>query len=322
MSDYLPFDQVKRIGILGAGTIGASWAAYYLAQGYDVSVWDPGEGWRDRYHQLLDDAWPQLTELGLAEGADKGRADLFDDPTLAVQGTDFIQENAPERMEIKRDLYARIDDHIPGHTILSSSTSGLIMSEMQAGFKSAPRFVVGHPFNPPHLIPLVEVVAGKDTDPAAADWAIGFYKHAGKHSIRVNKEVPGHLANRLQAAIWREAVLAVKNGLASVEDVDAAISQGPGLRYALMGQYMIFNLAGGKGGFQAMLDQFGPGMGKWWETMTENPELTPDLVAEMSAGVAEAAGARTIDDLEAERDLRLVALLKMLQDTKSQIKAP
>jgi 3-hydroxyacyl-CoA dehydrogenase len=189
------------------------------------------------------------------------------------------------------------------------------MSDMQDGFASAGRFVVGHPFNPPHLIPLVEVVAGKDTDPAAVDWSIGFYNHIGKHAIRINKEVPGHLANRLQAALWREAVLAVKNDLASVEDINAAVAQGPGLRWALMGPHMIMNLAGGKGGFRQMIDHFGPGMQSWWETMTENPELTPSLSNALIEGVAEEAGERSINDLEEERDERLIQLLTMLKET-------
>ena len=315
MAQYPNYDSIRRIGILGAGTIGSSWATYFLAQGFQVSAWDPADGWQDRMVAFIDNAWPHMEALGLAPGADKTAISFHDSPGDAVADVGFVQENAPEKMQVKRDLYRRIDNALPEKTILSSSTSGLIMSDMQDGFASAGRFVVGHPFNPPHLIPLVEVVAGKDTDPAAVDWSIGFYNHIGKHAIRINKEVPGHLANRLQAALWREAVLAVKNDLASVEDINAAVAQGPGLRWALMGPHMIMNLAGGKGGFRQMIDHFGPGMQSWWETMTENPELTPSLSNALIEGVAEEAGERSINDLEEERDERLIRLLAMLKET-------
>ena len=315
MVQYPNYDSIRRIGVLGAGTIGSSWATYFLAQGFQVSAWDPADGWRDRMVAFIDNAWPHMEALGLALGADKRAINFHDSPGDAVADVGFVQENAPEKMQVKRDLYRRIDNALPEKTILSSSTSGLIMSDMQDGFASAGRFVVGHPFNPPHLIPLVEVVAGKDTDPAAVDWSIGFYNHIGKHAIRINKEVPGHLANRLQAALWREAVLAVKNDLASVEDINAAVAQGPGLRWALMGPHMIMNLAGGKGGFRQMIDHFGPGMQSWWETMTENPELTPSLSNALIEGVAEEAGERSINDLEEERDERLIRLLTMLKET-------
>ena len=315
MAQYPNYDSIRRIGILGAGTIGSSWATYFLAQGFQVSVWDPADGWRDRMVAFIDNAWPHMEALGLALGADKRAISFHDSPGDAVADVGFVQENAPEKMPVKRDLYRRIDNALPEKTILSSSTSGLIMSDMQDGFASAGRFVVGHPFNPPHLIPLVEVVAGKDTDPAAVDWSIGFYNHIGKHAIRINKEVPGHLANRLQAALWREAVLAVKNDLASVEDINAAVAQGPGLRWALMGPHMIMNLAGGKGGFRQMIDHFGPGMQSWWETMTENPKLTPSLSNALIEGVAAEAGERSINDLEEERDERLIQLLTMLKET-------
>ena len=315
MAQYPNYDSIRRIGVLGTGTIGSSWATYFLAQGFQVSAWDPADGWQDRMVAFIDNAWPHMEALGLAPGADKTAISFHDSPGDAVADVGFVQENAPEKMQVKRDLYRRIDNALPEKTILSSSTSGLIMSDMQDGFASAGRFVVGHPFNPPHLIPRVEVVAGKDTDPAAVDWSIGFYNHIGKHAIRINKEVPGHLANRLQAALWREAVLAVKNDLASVEDINAAVAQGPGLRWALMGPHMIMNLAGGKGGFRQMIDHFGPGMQSWWETMTENPELTPSLSNALIEGVAEEAGERSINDLEEERDERLIRLLTMLKET-------
>ncbi|MDF1792785.1 MAG: 3-hydroxyacyl-CoA dehydrogenase NAD-binding domain-containing protein [Thalassobaculaceae bacterium] len=316
MAAYKPFDAVRRIAVLGTGTIGASWAAYFLARGYDVIAWDPGDGWKQRLQAFVDNARPQLQAIGTTVGAE-GRLTLVDDPATAVADADFVQENAPERAPIKLDLYRRIDNAVPEHTVVATSTSGLILSDLQDGIGFAPRLVVGHPFNPPHLIPLVEVVLGKATEQAAAEWAHGFYGHIGKHAIYVNKEVPGHLANRLQAALWREAVNAVADGLASVEDVNAAIAQGPGLRLALMGPHMVFNLTGGKGGYEAMLEQFGPPIEGWWKDMQKTPTLTPDLKATLIEGIRQEMGARTIDDLEQQRDARLIALLKMLKETAS-----
>jgi 3-hydroxyacyl-CoA dehydrogenase len=313
MAGYTAVDEVGRIGILGGGTIGASWSAYFLAHGYDVTAWDPGPDAEAKLLAFVDNAWPQLTELGLASGADRKRLSFVATPEEAVAGADFIQESAPERLDIKRELYRKIDGALGPNAIFASSTSGLVMSEMQQGLKSAPRMVIGHPFNPPHLIPLVEVVAGKETDPAAADWAMDFYRHVGKHPIRLKKELKGHLANRLQAALWREALLAVKEDIASIEDIDAAMSQGPGLRLALMGPHMIFNLAGGKGGMAHFYDHIGPAMEAWWETMQETPKLDASLRAALIAGIEEEAAGRSIDDLEAERDGKLIALLKILQ---------
>ncbi len=314
MTQYPQYEAVRRIGILGTGTIGASWAAYFLAQGYEVSAWDPGAGWQERLIAFIDNVWPQLEIVGLAPGVRRAAVMFRDDPGEAVAGCDFVQENAPEQVDVKRKLYQQIDPVLPDGAVLASSTSGLIMSDLQEGLATAGRFVVGHPFNPPHLIPLVEVVAGKDTEPAAADWSIGFYRHIGKHPIRVRKELPGHLANRLQAALWREAVLAARDGLASIEDIDAAVAQGPGLRWALAGPHMVMNLAGGKAGFRGMMDHFAPGIQGWWETMIDNPDLSGDLVETIAEGLADEMGGRSIADLEAERDRRLVRLLRLLKE--------
>lgn len=319
---YREFNEVKHIAVIGTGTIGASWAAYFLAHGFQVYAWDPAPDWQQTLNGFIDTAWPQLETLGLAENADRSALLCCDSVEDAVTAADFIQENAPERLPLKQQLFAQIDAVLPEKTILASSTSGLIMTDMAQGLSNAARFVVGHPFNPPHLIPLVEVVGGQDSDPAAVEWALGFYRYIGKHSIHVRKEVPGHLANRLQAALWREAVWAVVNDLASIEDINAAMTQGPGLRLALMGPHMVFNLTGGKGGFHEFYDHFTPGISRWWETMQGDPPLSETLRDQIIDGLAEEAGRRTIDDLEAERDLRLLELLKMLQQTAQQIKKP
>lgn len=315
MAAYKAYDAVRRIAVLGCGTIGASWTAYFLARGYDVAAWDPAAGWQNRLQAFVDNALPQLRAVGTAIGRD-GTLAFMDSPESAVEGADFVQENAIERAPVKVDLYRRVDSVLGADAILATSTSGLILSDLVADIASAPRFVVGHPFNPPHLIPLVEIVSGRRTDPAAAEWAYGFYAHMGKHPIVVKKEVPGHLANRLQAALWREAFNAVIDDLASVEDINAAIAQGPGLRYALMGPHMIFNLTGGKGGIRAALEQFGPAMESWWATMQSTPKFDDDLKSKLIVGIEAEMGDRTIDDLERERDGRLILLLKMLRETE------
>lgn len=307
------FTDVKTIAVLGTGTIGASWTAYFLSRGFQVAAWDPGDGWQQRLHDFIETAWPQLDALGLGANASKDQLTLHETALDCVANADFVQENAPERLQLKRELYAEIDQAMPPACIFATSTSGLILSDLVVDLKTAQRFVVGHPFNPPHLIPLVEVVGSNRTDAAVVDWAMGFYKFIGKHPILIKKEVPGHLANRFQAALWREATLAVVNDLASIADINAAMAQGPGLRLALMGPHMIFNLAGGKGGFQAFYDHFGPAMESWWQTMQGEPELTQVLCDTIIAGLEEEAGTRSIDDLEAERDRKLLAMLKALK---------
>jgi carnitine 3-dehydrogenase len=231
---------VKRAAVLGAGTIGASWAAWFLARGLAVEVWDPRPEAEAYVRRYVAEAWPAMQRLGMASDASPDAWRFHPSVEAAVANADFVQENAPERLPVKCDLYARIDTALRSDAIVASSTSGLAMSDIQAGCRAAERFAVGHPFNPPHLIPLVEVVAGRETAPETVRWCLDFYRHIGKRPIHIRKEAPGHLANRLQAALWREAVSAVVSGLASVEDVDTAISAGPGLRWAAMGPHMTF----------------------------------------------------------------------------------
>jgi 3-hydroxyacyl-CoA dehydrogenase len=214
-------------------------------------------------------------------------------------------------MPVKRELFECIDGVLRPDAIMASSTSGLIMSEMQAGFRSAPRFAVGHPFNPPHLIPLVEVVGGRETAPETVAWCLAFYRHIGKKPIHIRKEAAGHLANRLQAALWREAVSAVVTGLASVEDVDTAISAGPGLRWAAMGPHMTFHLGGGEGGIEHLLAQFKPAFESWWATMS-TPELSEETCRQIIDGVKAEAKGRSLAELAAERDAVLLPLLELV----------
>jgi len=309
----LPRPQaVECVGIIGAGTIGASWVAHFLARGMDVQVWDPGSGSESRLRRFVADAWPALERLGLAAAADPARLRCCDDLQSALSNVQFVQESAPEDKALKLALYESFDSTLPENVVLASSTSGLLLSELQAGRAARERMVVGHPFNPPHLIPLVEVLAGASTAPEAVDWALAFYEAHGKMPIRLKKEAPGHLVNRLQAAIWREAIDAVVSGVASVEDVDKAIAYGPGLRWALMGPHQVFHLAGGPGGMRNFLEHLGPNIETWWRDMRD-VSLTPEVKAKLIEGVdAESAG-RSVEVLTAERDTRLLDLLELLQ---------
>jgi 3-hydroxyacyl-CoA dehydrogenase len=314
------FDDVQRIAVLGTGTIGASWTAYFLARGFAVQAYDPAADGEKKLRQFIDNAWPTLQALGMTEHGDAARWQFFSDPAAAVQNVQFVQENAPERLDVKQTLFERIEHHLPEAAIVSSSSSGLLISDIQAGREGAERYIIGHPFNPPHLIPLVEVVGGIDTDPAGVDWAIGFYNAIGKKAIRINKEVPGHLVNRLQAALIREAVYAVDDGIASVADVDTGIAYGPGLRWALMGPHLILHLAGGEGGLKRALEHFGPPMEKWWHDLGE-PSYTPDVCEKLIEGVEQEAAGRSIGELAAERDALLFALLDVLQKTRKSFKS-
>lgn len=303
--------SVKRIAVLGAGTIGASWAAHFLGQGMQVQVWDPAADGEQRTKAFIDNAWDVVERLGLRDGASPDNLSWHNSIESAVAGVEFVQESAPEKNEVKIALYRQIDAALADDVVMSSSTSGLIMSELQAGLPGAARFVVGHPFNPPHLVPLVEVLGGQDTDAACVDWALNFYNAFGKKAIRLNKEVPGHLVNRIQAALWREAMDAVLSGLASMDDVDTAIAYGPGLRWGAMGPFRLCALAGGTGRYQHFLDHFGSNVEHWWRDMRD-VSLTPQVRAELVAKANEAFGDRDINDIAAERDTLVLDLMEAL----------
>ena len=227
--------SVRTITCIGAGTIGGGWAAYFLARGFTVKVWDPDPNAGDRLARLIDAAWPALAELNMVDGADRNAWTVHTDLAEALAGTDFVQESAPENLDLKRQLLADIDALTPASVVVGSSTSGYAMTEMATEVARPERFVVGHPFNPPYLIPLVEVVGGEATAPAAVDWAAEFYDLIGKSVIRMDREVPGFIANRLQEAQWREALHMVAAGEASVEQIDRSIPDGPGLRWPFHG---------------------------------------------------------------------------------------
>ena len=308
-------EGVGRIAVLGTGTIGASWAAFFLSRGLDVAASDPAPHAEDFLRRFIEDAWPALERLGLHAGADPGRLTFHAGPAAAAEGAGFVQENGPERIEVKVELFRQVDAVLPPEVLLASSSSTLLPSAMQAGCRHPGRLVLGHPFNPPHLIPLVEVAGGAQTAPESMDQAMRFYAALGKHPIRLNKEIAGHVSNRLQAAVWREAAYLVEQGVVSVADVDAAISQGPGLRWAIMGPIMTYHLGGGAGGLRYLMDHIGVA-GLWPALGT--PAMTPEFEQALIGGVEEEAGGQGIAEMARARDARLVAILEGLREQGSQ----
>lgn len=297
--------EFPKVAVIGAGVIGASWAALFLASGRDVAVHDPVAS-DVSVRDYIERAWPTLTELGLVKG--KGALTFHATAAEAVQGADFIQESVPERIAIKHALYAEIEPVLKPGAVVASSASGLTLSEMQAGWKDAGPLVLGHPFNPPHLIPLVEVMGNARTAQGMVEASERFYKAVGKVTIRVNREVPGHVANRLQAALWREAIHLVQTGVASVEDVDTAVWAGPGLRWAAMGPTMIFHLGAGEGGLKAFCERYTDSFNRWWDDLGEL-HLDPALSAQLVDGVQAASIASTVE-LSAKRDALITAMQK------------
>jgi carnitine 3-dehydrogenase len=305
-------DQVRRVAIVGAGVIGGGWAVHYLRMGLDVAVYDPAPRAEAALLRLRDAAWPVLERLGLRPGASPDRLTFHSDLAGAIAGADFVQENGPEDAQVKQAILADIDRAVPAEVIISSSTSGFAMTMLQAGCANPQRCVVGHPFNPPYLIPLVEVVGGKLTDPAAVDWLAEFYTRVGKRALRLTRELPGFIGNRLQEALWREALHMVATGEATVEEIDASIAHGPGLRWALMGPILTFHLAGGAGGMAHMLDHFGAALLEPW-TRLEAPPLTEELRERLVQGCLRQARGRSVAELQMMRDEFLAGLLSLTE---------
>ncbi|HET9714972.1 MAG TPA: 3-hydroxyacyl-CoA dehydrogenase NAD-binding domain-containing protein [Pseudolabrys sp.] len=301
----------QRIAVIGAGTIGASWAAYFLARGFTVAAYDPAPNGEDFTRRFIENAWPTLEKLNaVTPGADRKRLQFFSEPAAVAEGADFVQESGPEREDVKTDLFAAIDAAAPQETVIASSSSGLLISRITARCRHPERCVIGHPFNPPHLIPLVEVVGGTKTAPDAITKAIDFYRAIGKHPIHIRKEVRGHAANRLQAALWREAIHLVTEGVVSVADADAAIAYGPGLRWALMGPHLTFHMAGGDGGMSHFMNHIGPAVQSWMDDLG-TPRLDPQTQKVIVEGVAEEARGRSMDDLRRWRDRKLIEILRV-----------
>jgi 3-hydroxyacyl-CoA dehydrogenase len=308
MSQHKP---IRRVAIIGTGVIGASWASLFLAKGLDVVATDVAPGAEAALRHFVSTAWPALQRLGLAPGASQDRLSFTASLADAVKDTDLVQENGPEKIDFKKTLYRQLDELLPANVLIASSSSGLTMSEIQSACTNHPeRCVLGHPFNPPHLVPLVEIVGGAKTSKDTIERVDEFYTSLGKRTVRVNKEVPGHVANRLQAALAREVYYLVAEGVVSAADVDTALCWGPGLRWAIMGNLMLNHLGGGPGGIEHFFQQFTGPMTAWWKVLG-SPELTPEVQKKLIDSVHAEVGSRSIDELESERDEVLLGLLEL-----------
>jgi carnitine 3-dehydrogenase len=300
---------IRRVAVIGTGVIGASWAAYFLARGLDVSAYDPMPGAEAKLRDAVSGHWPSMQKLGLSEAASLDRLSFSVDLATALAGADFVQENGPEREDLKTELFRNMDALLPADVILASSSSGLLMSRVQGACAHPERVILGHPFNPPHMIPLVEVIGGALTSNESVERTMAFYTAIGKRPIHPLKEVKGHVANRLQAALWREAFHLVDQGVATVADIDTAIAYGPGLRWALMGPFLNLHLSGGEGGIRHVLDHLGPPIESWWADLGA-PAITEELKKKICAGVDDALRGRQQSQLAPERDRLLTGLIE------------
>jgi 3-hydroxyacyl-CoA dehydrogenase len=312
---------IQRIAIIGTGVIGASWTALFLAKGLQVVATDVAPNAEAALRAFVETAWPALKRLGLSPEASQSNLTFTAALAQAVTGADLVQENGPERIDFKQKLYGQLDELLPPDVIIASSSSGLTMSDIQSGCPSHPeRCVIGHPFNPPHLVPLVELVGGAKTAEATLQRAAEFYEGLGKQVVRLRKEVPGHVANRLQAALAREVYHLVAEDVVSVADVDKALCWGPGLRWGIMGQVLLNHLGGGQGGIEHFFQQFTGPMTAWWKVLG-SPQLTPELQRKLIDGVHAEVGLRSVDELVAERDEILLGLLE-LRTRPAKVPAP
>ena len=301
--------EIQKVAIVGTGVIGASWAALYLARGLTVVATDPGPNAEANLRKYVDAAWKDLTVIGLSPGASRDRLSFTLDMNMALADADLVQENGPERKDFKIKLFADMDAATPPDSLIASSSSGLTMSVMQSACKHPERCVIGHPFNPPHVVPLVEVVAGEKTSAATVERAIAFYASIGKKPIHVRKEVVGHVANRLQAALYREVVHLIEQGVLDVADSDAAVCWGPGLRWGVMGPNLLFHLGGGQAGIHHFMEHLSGPVASWWKDLGTITEFSPEVKQTIIDGVLKEAGKRSIDELAHERDTMLLELL-------------
>jgi 3-hydroxyacyl-CoA dehydrogenase len=303
--------SIQHITVIGTGVIGASWTSLFLARGLQVVATDVAPTAEASLRKFVENAWPALERLGLSPGASRSNLKFTANLAEALAAADLVQENGPERIEFKQKLYGQLDGLLPPEVIVVSSSSGLTMSEIQKGAASHPeRCVIAHPFNPPHLIPLVEIVGGAKTSEETIRRASEFYTSIGQRPVRLNKEMPGHVANRLQAALGREVYHLVNEGVVSAADADTALCWGPGLRWGIMGNMMLNHLGGGSGGIEHFFQQFTGPMTAWWKTLG-SPVLTPEVQKKLIDSVHAEIGSRTTEELEAERDDILLGLLEL-----------
>jgi carnitine 3-dehydrogenase len=301
---------IRRIAVVGTGVIGASWAAFYLSRGFEVVATDPAPSAESAMRKYVDDAWASLKPYGLAEGASKDRLSFTPNMRVALAEVDFVQENAPERPEFKAKLFAEMDEIAPVDSILASSSSSIPMDVTQTNCRHPERCVIGHPFNPPHVVPLVEVVGGAKTSEATIDRAMAFYTSVGKKPIRLHKGIPGHAANRLQAALYKEILYLVQQGVLSVSDADIAVSYGPGLRWGVMGPSLQWHLGGGAGGIHHYMDHLMEPLTGLMNSL-QMPDVTSALKQTVIEGVLHDAGGHTVDDLAQVENEVLLSLLTL-----------
>src|ERR1700761_6155219 len=307
----MSFDKpIHRVAVVGTGVIGASWAAQYLARGLDVVATDPAPNAEANLRRYVDEAWEQLEEIGPSAGASRDRLTFTKDMGQALAHADFVQENGTERPDLKIKLFADMDEATPVDSIIASSSSGITPSVMQSACKHPERILVGHPFNPPHIIPLVEVVGGTKTSPEAIGQAMRFYASIGKKSIHLRKELPGHVANRLQAALYREMLYLIEQDVLSVEEADTAVSYGPGLRWGVMGQSLQWHLGGGAGGIKRFMEHLMDPLAGMMKVLG-TPSITPELKKTVVDGVMREAGGRSVDDLAQAENEVIIGLLRL-----------
>ena len=302
---------IHHVTIIGTGVIGASWAALFLAKGLNVVATDVAPNAEAALKRFIESAWPALERLGVSPAASQANLSFTADLATAVEGADLVQENGPERIEFKQKLYGQLDELLPANVIIASSSSGLTMSQIQLGCRSHPeRCVIGHPFNPPHLMPLVEIVGGAKTSEDTIERAAEFYTRMGRRPIRLHKEMAGHVANRLQSALMREVYYLITEGVVSAADADTALSWGPGLRWGVMGNMLLNHLGGGQGGIEHFLEQFTGPLTAWWKVLGQ-PVLTPEVQRKLIDSVRAEVASRSIDEMAGERDEMLLGLIEL-----------
>lgn len=305
--------SIEKVAVIGTGVIGNGWISRFLAQGYSVVAFDPSEGAEERTRLAVEQAWPSLVHMGLAPNASAERITFVNTIEEAVMDADLIQENVPEREDLKKSVLMSIDQHAKTEAIIASSTSGIMPSTLQEGLQHPERMIVAHPFNPVYILPLVELVGGQATTPEIMEQANEFYQSIQMKPLIIKKEIEGHVADRLMEALWRESLHLVNDGIATTEEIDAAIIYGAGLRWAQMGPFMTFHLAGGEKGMRHMLEQFGPALKLPW-TKLEAPELTSELKEKVIEGCETQAGNDSVADLEVKRNEFLVKLLDLVEE--------
>src|SRR5467141_3271408 len=309
--------EIRNVAIVGTGVIGASWAALYLARGLNVVATDPAPNAEANLRRYIDEAWKDLTVIGLSPNASRDHLKFTTDMKQALADADLVQENGPERPDFKIKLFADMDAATPPDSLIASSSSGITASVMQSQCKHPERIVIGHPFNPPHIVPLVEVVGGTKTSPEAIQQAIAFYASIGKKPIHLKKELPGHVGNRLQAALYKEIMYLIQHDVLSVEDADVAVSYGPGPRWGVMGPSLQWHLGGGAGGIKHFMDHLMDPLTAMIKTLG-TPDVTPELKQTIVDGVLREAGNRSVDELAQEENELLIGLLRSRAQSESR----